>query len=416
MTEKTIDMVPPRNALAYRSFRLLWISSLCSWFSQWTQQATLGWVVYEVTGSGALLGAVLGIRAIPMMLLTPLSGLAADRWDRRKLLWSSQLLACAVSLTFTAILALGNVSNWLLFVFTVLMGASNVMDRPARMTAAFELVPREMRMKAVALNTTSFSLMRIVGPALAGYIIAAVGAAGCFLLQSLLYLASACVILQTAMPDKAADPGHGSARSSLLEGFHFAFSDRQLRMLLLLGALPFLLTVPVWGTLLPIFAKDTFSAGPRELGWLLTAVGVGGTLGGMVAHRVAWVQRQALLQVLWISVMCMAIFGLAMSPSLPLAIVCVAFAGAAEMAHYASNAASLQMSAPAAMRGRISSLLMLNPTLISVGAFLAGPLAQALGVRMASMTLAGVALALVMAMLATSASIRSFKVAPAGAD
>src|SRR5512134_4055823 len=118
----------------------------------------------------------MGVRAIPMLLLTPVSGMAADRYDRRRLMQASQWLAAAVSLAFGAALALDIVSTWMLFAFTMLMGASNVLDRPARMTTAFELVPREVAMKAVALNTIGFSMMRIFGPAMAGYLIATFGA------------------------------------------------------------------------------------------------------------------------------------------------------------------------------------------------------------------------------------------------
>ena len=225
------------SALAYRDFRLLWASSLCSWSSQWIQQAALGWVVYEITGSGALLGAVLGARAIPMLLLTPLSGVAADRWDRRRLMQASQALACAVSLAFGAALAAGVVGTWMLFAFTILMGASNVMDRPARMSTAFELVPREVAMKAVALNTVGFSMMRIAGPAVAGYLIAAFGAAGSFFVQGELYGASARVVVAVVFPRKSPRPGDSTALTQMLEGLRFATRDRRTRMLILVGAL-----------------------------------------------------------------------------------------------------------------------------------------------------------------------------------
>jgi MFS family permease len=163
-------------------------------------------VVYEITGSGALLGAVMGARAIPMVLLTPVSGMAADRYDRQRLMQASQGLAAAVSLAFGAALALGIVSTWMLFAFTILMGASNVMDRPARLTTAFELVPRELAVKAVALNTIGFSLARVLGPAVAGYIIAA--SAEQVFVQGVLYAASGAMVWMVAfLPGAQADAG-----------------------------------------------------------------------------------------------------------------------------------------------------------------------------------------------------------------
>ena len=145
----------------------------------------------------------MGVRAIPMVLLTPVSGMAADRYDRRRLMQASQGLAAAVSLAFGAALALDIVSTWMLFAFTMLMGASNVMDRPARFTTAFELVPRELAVKAVALNTIGFSMARVVGPALAGYLIAAIGGAGSFFLQGVLYAASGLMVLMVVLPARA---------------------------------------------------------------------------------------------------------------------------------------------------------------------------------------------------------------------
>jgi len=398
------------SALAYRDFRLLWASSLCSWLSQWIQQAALGWVVYEITNSRALLGAVLGVRAIPMLLLTPMSGAAADHWDRRRLMQASQALACAVSLAFGVALAAGAVGIWMLFAFTLLMGASNVMDRPARMTTAFELVPRESAMKAVALNTIGFSLMRIFGPALAGYLIAAFGAAGSFFIQGVLYGASALVVIWVVFPSGPPNISRASASHAMREGLRFALGDLKIRMLLALGALPFLLLVPVWSTLLPVYAKDVFTAGPEGLGLLLTAVGTGGTLGGLAANALAHVKRQGVVQTIWVLVMCAAIAGLAASPSLGIAIACAAVGGAAEMAHFASNSAALQMSAPEAMRGRISSLLMLNPIFISVGSLIAGPLAQIAGVQLASLLLAGTAVLAVLLLYFASPTLRELRV------
>ena len=398
------------SALAYRDFRLLWASSLCSWSSQWIQQASLGWVVYEITGSGALLGAVLGVRAIPMFLLTPLSGVATDRWDRRRLMQASQGLASAVSLAFGAALALGIVGTWMLFAFTIVMGASNVMDRPARFTTAFELVPRETAMKAVALNTIGFSMMRILGPALAGYLIAAFGAAGSFFVQGVLYGASALVVVLVVFPTRPPPASRASALHEMREGLRFALGDARIRMLLALGALPFLLLVPAWGTLLPIYAKDEFGAGPQGLGLLLTAVGAGGTLGGFAANALARVERQGMVQGAWVLVMSAAVAGLAASPSLAAAAFFAGLGGAAEMAHWASNAATLQMSAPEAMRGRIAGLLMLNPGLISLGALIAGPLADLLGVRNASLALAAAAALAVLLLYFLSPTLKGMRI------
>ena len=180
-------------------------------------------------------------------------------------------------------------------------------------------------------------------------------------------------------------------------------------MLFLVGALPFFLLIPVFGTLYPIYAKDEFAAGPAGLGLLLTAVGVGGTLGGFIANALGRAERQGLLQAVWVVVMGACIIGVALSPSLAIAIAFSVIGGAAEMAHASSNMAMLQMAAPEAMRGRISSLLMLNPALISLGALIAGPLSDALGVRQASIVLAAAAMAAIVILYVSSPVLRSLR-------
>jgi predicted MFS family arabinose efflux permease len=283
------------------------------------------------------------------------------------------------------------------------------MDRPARFTTAFELVPRELAVKAVALNTIGFSMARVVGPMLAGYLIAAVGGAGSFFLQGVLYAASGAMVLIVAFPARRAHRVERSAFSDMAEGLRFALGDARTRVLLAVGALPFFLLIPVFGTLYPIYAKDEFAAGPAGLGLLLTAVGVGGTLGGFVANALGRAERQGFIQSAWIVVMAASIIGVALSPTLVLAIVFSVIGGAAEMAHASSNMAMLQISAPETMRGRISSLLMLNPAFISMGAFIAGPLSDALGPRGASLALAGAAILAVAALYISSPVLRTLR-------
>lgn len=366
-------------------------------------------MVYEITGSGTLLGAVIGARAIPMVLLTPLSGVAADRFDRQRLLQASQALAAAVSLALGAALALGIAGTAMLFLFTLAMGAANVMDRPARFTTAFELVPRAIAVKAVALNTIGFSIMRILGPAAAGWLIATAGAAGSFFVQGALYAASGFMALFVLFPARKPPAVQRSALADMREGLGFALRDPATRLLLALGALPFFLLIPVFSTLYPIYAKDVFLEGPKGLGLLLTAVGAGGLLGGFLANMLAHVERQALMQAGWALLMAVAILAIAASPTLPVAMAFSFIGGMAELAHSSSNLAMLQMAAPEHMRGRIASLSMLYPALISLGGLAAGAMSDALGVRWASAALALTAVAAVAAIYFLSPNLKELK-------
>lgn len=376
------------SVLAFRDYRLLLSGSLFSYSSQWVQQAALGWVVYEITGSGALLGLILGVRAIPMLMFVPISGVLADRMDRKKLLLFSQGLAMLAAVAFGAALALKLTSTWMLFAFTLLMGVSNVFDRPARLTTIFELVPRDLAMRAVALNSMGFSMTRILGPACAGYLIAWFGAAGTFFVQGTLYLIAGGLAAMVVFPPRKAPKPDVSAWQDLREGLRYIATDRTTRAIVVMGVFPFFMLVPVWGTMLPIMAKDVYDAGPQGLGIMLTGVGLGGTVGGLISHRLGRYEHQGRVQFIAAFTLCAAIAGLALAPNFTMAVVFAAIGGGAEMVHTTSNMSMLQMSAPEHLRGRVSSMIQLYPTFISLGTLMAGVLAEFLGVRWALGTLA----------------------------
>ena len=133
--------------LRFRDFRNLWLGSFASYAGQWIQQATIAWLAYDMTGSSSLLGAIMGMRAIPMFLCAPIAGVAADRYDRRSLLLLSQLISVTTALVFGIVLATGNAQVWHLFLFVVVSGVGAVMDRPVRLTLIFDPVPRETVMR-----------------------------------------------------------------------------------------------------------------------------------------------------------------------------------------------------------------------------------------------------------------------------
>ena len=375
-----------RSVFSYAGYRWLWIGGIFTFAGQWIQMASMGWVVYELTGSGALVGAVSGMRALPMLLLAPLSGVAADRLDRAKLLQWSQWFSAATSVLFGAALALELVSIWMMFLFAIVMGACGVLDRPARHTTAFELVPRDMAMKAVALNTIGGNLARVVAPALAGYLIVWIGIAGNFFFQGALYAVSGLLVLKVAMPKRERKPGGGSAGSQLVEGLRHVARDRTTRLLIVLGGLPFFLVVPTMGTLFPIYAKDIFATGPSGLGLMFSAVGVGGVTGGYLAGWLSRFDRTGWIQVGAVIAFCMSIAGLGLSPSFAWALLACFMSGMTEMIYAVTNMTMVQLAAPEEMRGRITSILQLYPALISLGAFQAGAFADLIGARATSIS------------------------------
>jgi len=401
------------SVLAIGSFRWLWLGSLCSHLCQWIQHATLGWVVYDITGSGSLLGAVLGSRAIPIVLLAPFAGVAADRYNRRALLLTSQLLAAVASLVFGAALALGALETWHLFAFMLSAGLSNILDRPARMTTVLDVVPHQLAMQAVAINTFSFSIARVVGPAMAGYLLVWFGAPGSFMIQGGIYLAAGAMVLLVSFPPHQHAHHKASAWKDLVDGFRHAATDRTARMLLTLGIVGFFLMGPTSGAILPALAKDVFHSGPEGLGIMLTALGVGGIAGGIAASLMGRADRHGLIHAASIAALAIGLVGLGASPSTPWALLFLALAGAAEMTLVTTNQIMLQMSAPDAMRGRMAGLTQLFPGVIALGTLLSGVLTDLAGPRGASAICGGVALAIIGAMWLGSPFLREMRLSDA---
>lgn len=396
--------------LRHRDFRRLWTSTFFATGGQWIQQATLGWVVYDVTGSASVLGAVLGIRAIPMLLLAPVTGIVADRFDRRYALAASQLLIIVMSIALAVLLAMKAVEVWHLFAFSVFSGVSAVFDRTLRSTLVFHSVPRAEAGNAVALNSIAFSVSRTIGPSVAGFLIGAVGAAWNFGVQALLYT---CVIFAAlsvrATPPAPREPTRSTAWADLREGVRFTTRDPIARMMVMLGLVPPLFLIPSFSALMPVFAADVFKSGPEGLGLMLSAVGVGGVLGGIVSAWITRYDQSGLIQALALAVFAFALIAFAVSPNIAVAVGFLALAGVAEMVHHTVHVTTLQMCAPEHLRGRIASLLPIFPAFISVGALLAGVLTEFLGPEVVVILLAFCALAVVVAAWARSAAVRELR-------
>lgn len=384
------------SALRYRDFRRLWAGTFCATAGQWVQQATLGWVVYDLTRSGTLLGAVLAMRSVPMFLLAPVSGVVAERFDRRRALAASQVLVVLISFALAVALAVEQIRVWHLFVFTLLAGTGMVFDRTLRNTLVFSTVPRTEVANAVALNSIAFSVTRTLGPAAAGFLIAWVGAAWNFVALGLLYLGVAVAALLTGTPyEEPRRTVHASAWADMKEGLRYAFTDPVARMMVLLGVLPSLILIPSFSALMPVFAVSVFGAGPEGLGVMLSAVGAGGVLGGITAVWTGRYDRVGLTQALGLTGFAGSLIGFALSPNVTVAALFLVAAGMSEMIHMTANVTTLQMRAPPELRGRVASLLPMFPAFIAVGSFTSGAGADLIGAPAIVITLAATALGIV---------------------
>jgi MFS transporter, DHA1 family, staphyloferrin A biosynthesis exporter len=401
-------------ALRVRDFRLLLAGTTLSNAAQWIQQVTLGWLVYELTGSGTALGTINLVRSAASLSLAPAAGVAIDRVARRRLMLGTALWLFTASLSLGLLLLSGRAEVWFLFVFAFLGGAAQAFDLPLRQTAVFDLVPRALAPNGVALIQTGWSLMRSLGPALGGSLILAFGPGGNFLVQAGAYALIAVTVLQIRFPVR---PGTGRPRAGAFgnigAGIRYVAGQRVTRTFVMMGWVLPLFIIPTFSALPPIYAKDVFQGGPDTLGYLMSAVGAGGIAGGVFTASLGRFERRGVVQLAALLGTALALIGFALSPTLAVALPLLAVAGAFEMVYLTTNQTLLQLSIPDEMRGRVTSIVSLNAAVSPIGAFFAGAGSDLIGPRAITIVLSTIAAAIAVGVYLASSTVRDYRLSHA---
>lgn len=371
------------HALRYRDFRLMWIGSFFSSAGQWIQQATLGWVVYSMTGSGSILGAINGMRSVPMLFLSPVAGVAADRMNRKMLMVGTQIFLTVITFALAIDIALGSLEVWHLFVFTFFAGAAWSFNMPVRQSVVFNLVPRSVFPNAFALNSVAFNVTRILGPSSAGFLILWLGPEGNFFIQGIAYLLVSISLLMIVIPASSArgEVRKTSVATSMKEGFRYVFKEPVVRTLMVMGLFPVFFVFPYMG-LLPIFAKDVYHGGPQAFGILLSVSGVGGVLGGLFAAKLGnGFERRGLLQIVTMFLFGIGVLIFSLTGALWAGCILLVFTGFSQMVFMTTNQTLLQTNIPDELRGRVTSIYMLDQGLMPLGTVIAGVGSDLFGVQ-----------------------------------
>jgi predicted MFS family arabinose efflux permease len=345
---------------------------------QWIQQVTLGWLLYDLTGSSVLLGAMNGVRALPFLVAGPIAGVAADRMNRQRLMLNTQYVLIATALGMGVLTASGYLEPWHLFVFTLITGMAWAFNEPVRQSLVPAMVPKSDLMNAVALNSLGFNLNKVIGPALGGVLIAAFGASGNFFVQSAAYAGVLVMVYWMRVPPTSDEARKSSALANLKEGFAYVWSNPTIFALMAAAYVPRIFAVP-YQTLMPVFQKDVLGVGPSGLGLLMAAPGVGAVLAALLLTSAYGTRRKGLL-LLW-SLVCLGLFLIVFSriTSFPLALVALVGVGGCQILFMATTNTLLQLLVPDALRGRVMSLYMLDRGLMPVGAMMAGVTAHLIG-------------------------------------
>ena len=366
-------------SLRHPNFRYLWFGTLFMSGGQWVQQVTVGWLLYDLTGSSVLLGLLNGLRALPFLIASPIAGVAADRMDRKKLILVTQYVLTLITLGMGVLVVSGFLEVWHLFVFTVITGVTWAFVDPVRQTLVPALVPREDLMNAVALNSAAFNLTKIIGPSLGGALIVFAGAGGNFFVQSLAYIGVLVSIYWTAIPPTPTDARQSTAVANLKEGLVYVWSNPSVFALMTTALVPRIFAVP-YQTLMPVFQKDVLKVGPEGLGMLLAAPGLGAILAGlMLATLASRFRRQGVLLLVSLVSLGIAMNLFSWTTSFPMALLALIAVGSCQVFYMATTNTMLQVIVPDHLRGRVMSIYALDRGLMPVGALMAGVSAHLIG-------------------------------------
>lgn len=404
------EKIGPLTSLRLRNFRWLLSGTILGNASTWIQQVTVSWLVYDITGSGTLLGSVNLVRSMAALSLVPIAGLLIDRLNRRTLILMTNgwLLVITLVLGLALLFTQANISY--LFIFSFLAGMGQSLYMPIRQVFVFDLVPRDYTPNAMALVQTGWSLMRSFGPAIGGYLIIWFGAGGNFLVQSAAYALITISFLQIRFPPRKTGVATSSPLQNIKEGLRYVAKERVTRTFMLIGFILPLFIIPIFTILPPIFAKDIFSGESDVLGLLLAFVGVGGIFGGVVLASLGRVERRGLIQLISLFLLSLSLIGFAFCTELWTALLFLALAGFFEVIFLTTNQTLLQLSIPDDIRGRVTSIVNLNMALSPLGGLVAGIGSDLLGgPKIITIILGSTAACIAILVLLFSPTVRNYR-------
>ena len=367
------------SAFQYPNYRLYFSGQLVSLIGSWMTSTAQGWLVYQLTGSKALLGIVAAAGTAPMLFFSTWGGWAADRFPKRAVLVCTQVAMMILSFAMAILVWSEVIRPWQIIVIGLLGGVVLAFDMPARQSFVVEIASREDLMNAISLNSAMFNGARIVGPAVAGFLMAKVGIALCFFIDGVSFLAVIAGLLMMRLPPHSPGAAAGSVFAQSLEGFRYVWNHVRVRTIFLLFAI-----VGIFGwsysVLMPAFAQDILHLGSQGYGLLLGASGVGALIGALTtaAFGTSFSPRTLAFGGVWLFSSALLIFSL--NRNLTIAMVCLAASGFGMMLFFSTSNTTVQTIVPDEMRGRVMGIWsLIFGGMIPFGSLEAGVVAHFFG-------------------------------------
>ena len=368
------------RALRYRNYRLFFIGQGISLIGTWMQQVAMSWLVYSLTNSAWLLGVVAFSGLISNFLLAPFAGVLVDRLDRHRILVVTQTLAMLQALTLAAVVLTGSAAVWNLILLSIALGLINAFDMPTRQSFVLDMVyNREDLGNAIALNSSLFNSARLIGPSIAGVLVALVGEGLCFLINGISFIAViACLLAMRIAPTPARVAKEDFFRG-MKDGANYAFGFPPIKYIIILLAFSALVAMP-YPVLMPVFAGEILTGGADTLGFLMASAGV-----GALAGAIYLASRKNVFGLDKIIVVSSCSFGVGLicfsfSRLVVLSMLFMAVTGFGMVVQLAASNTILQTIADDDKRGRVMSIFVMSfMGLAPFGSLLYGGLADVIG-------------------------------------
>jgi len=369
------------GALAHRNFRLFFIGQGISLVGTWMQNVGEGWLILTLTNSPFYVGLTAALSSLGVLLFSLYAGVIADRADKRRFIIFMQLAFMLEALTVAILVWTHVVAVWQVLLLATILGIASGFDIPMRQSFIVEMVGKDDLMNAIALNSSLFNGARVIGPAIAGFLIGAVGIAWCYFLNSVSYIAVIAGLLMMRLPPRPPRPQTASAWTGFREVLSYLRGDRRLRVLMMLTAILSVFGFP-YISMMPVFARDVLHRGATGYGALTSSIGVGAVIGALgVALTSGRIRRRGRLMLIGGTAFGVLLILFAASRALALAMTLLALAGCAMIVNNSITNTMLQTTAPDHLRGRIMGFYsFVFVGMAPFGAFLFGVVAEHVGV------------------------------------
>jgi MFS family permease len=374
------DVFNSFRTLKYRNYKLYFSGQGISLIGTWIQIIAMNWLVYELSGSAVILGITGFLSRIPTVILAPFAGVIADRHSKFNLLFITQFLSMIQSALFTVLVFTGLIQIWQILLLGTLLGVINAFDNPIRQSFIVEIVEKKEDLpNAIALNSVLFNSARLIGPSIAGIILSLFGTGWCFLINTLSFAAILVTLLFMRLPKKEIVVSKKSPIKEMKEGFVYVFRSVSIRTILLALAIVSLMGMS-FQVLMPVFAKDVLNGNANTLGFLMSSVGLGALVAGLILASRKTVLGLEKYIAFATTVFSVSLIIFAFSHNFYISIIALFFVGLGMIMQMASSNTLIQTLTDDDKRGRVMSFYSIAFIgTVPFGNLLAGTLASLIG-------------------------------------